>query len=140
MNPLLISPLLDIGKAIIAKVWPDPVQQAEAQLKLAQLQQNGELAELNAQVQLMLAQTNINAIEAAQPSNFRGGWRPFIGWVCGVGLAYQFVVRPVTNGLLIAYGHTPVMPALETDTLMALVTGMLGFGGMRTAERLKGKA
>lgn len=139
MNPLLMSTLMDFGKAIIAKVWPDPVQQAEAQLKLAQLQQNGELAELNAQVQLMLAQIDINKLDA-QGNRFQRGWRPFIGWVCGVGLAYQFVVRPIANGLLIANGHAPVMPALETDTLMALVTGMLGFGGMRTLERMKGKA
>lgn len=140
MNPLLIGPLLEIGKSIISKVWPDPTAQAEAQLKLLQLQQAGEFKELEANLQLMLAQTDINKAEAQSASNFRGGWRPFIGWVCGLGLGYQFLIRPLANGVFTYYGHGTPMPDLDTSTLMALVTGMLGFGGLRTFEKSKGMA
>lgn len=140
MNPLLIGPLLEIGKSIISKVWPDPTAQAEAQLKLLQLQQAGEFKELEANLQLMLAQTDINKAEAQSASNFRGGWRPFIGWVCGFGLAYQFLIRPLANGVFAYLGHGMPMPDLDTSTLMALITGMLGFGGLRTFEKSKGMA
>jgi hypothetical protein len=140
MNPLLIGPLLEIGKSIIDKVWPDPTAQAEAQLRLLQLQQAGDFKELETNLQLMLAQTNINKAEAESSSNFRGGWRPFIGWVCGLGLAYQFLIRPLSNGVFSYLGHGTPMPDLDTSTLMALITGMLGFGGLRTFEKTKGMA
>ena len=140
MNPLLIGPLLEIGKSIINKVWPDPSAQAQAQLKLLQLQQAGEFKELEANLQLMLAQTDINQAEAQSASNFRGGWRPFIGWVCGLGLAYQFLFRPLAHGVVAFLGHGMPMPDLDTSTLLALVTGMLGFGGLRSFEKSKGIA
>jgi len=139
MNPLLITPILEIGKSIIAKVWPDPTAAAEAQLKLLQLQQAGEFKELESNVQVMLAQIEVNKAEAQSLDGFRAGWRPFIGWVCGLGLAYQFLLRPLANGTLLATGYGAPMPELDTSTLMALVTGILGFGGLRTFEKVAGK-
>lgn len=140
MNPLLIGPLLEVGRSIINKIWPDPAQQAEAQMKLLQLQQQGEFKELEANLQLMIAQIEVNKAEAQSASTFRGGWRPFIGWVCGLGLGYQFLIRPLANGAFTYFGHGSPMPDLDTSTLMALVTGMLGFGGLRTFEKFKGMA
>jgi hypothetical protein len=58
--------------------------------------------------------------------------------VCGLGLAYQFVVRPLGNGLLAWRGQGMPLPELDVGTLMALVTGMLGFGGLRTYEKQRG--
>lgn len=138
MNPLLVGPLLEVGKSIISKIWPDPTAQAEAQLKLLQLQQAGEFKDLEANLQLMLAQADINKAEAQSQSNFRGGWRPFVGWVCGTGLSYQFVIRPLSNGVFMYFGHGAPMPDLDTSTLMALLTGMLGFGTLRTFEKSRG--
>lgn len=138
MNPLFAAPLLEIGRTLIGKLWPDPQAQTQAHIKLLQLQQEGELQELERQMQLMLAQTDINREEARSGSNFRGGWRPFIGWVCGMGLAYQFVVRPLGNGVLAWRGQGMPLPELDSGTLMALVTGMLGFGGLRTYEKQRG--
>ncbi|ADJ61756.1 hypothetical protein G5B88_01140 [Herbaspirillum seropedicae] len=138
MSALLAAPLLELGRTLIGKLWPDPQAQADAQFRLLQLQQAGEFKELERQLQLMLAQSDVNREDARSGSNFRGGWRPFIGWVCGLGLAYQFLLRPLANGVLAVRGHGMPMPELDTNTLMALVTGMLGFGGLRTFEKQRG--
>ncbi len=131
--------VLDIGKQIINRLWPDPAQQAEAQLKLLQLQQAGDFKEVDAALQLALAQANINNTEAQSASFFRGGWRPFIGWVCGTGLAYQLLLRPLLQAALDACGMKGVtMIPLEMETLTTLLFGMLGLGAMRTFEKSKG--
>ena len=71
-----ISAVLDIGGKLIDRLWPDPLQAANAKLELLKMQQNGDLAQ-------MVAQTDINKVEAASSSLFIAGWRPFIGWGCG---------------------------------------------------------
>lgn len=139
MNPLLLSSLLEIGKNIIGKVWPDPVQQAEAQLRFAQMQQTGELKGLEADLQLALAQVDLNKAEA-QGNWFQRGWRPNIGWVCGIGLGYQIIFRPIANGLLVVNHYPPAFPEIDINTLMTLIPVLLGVAGMRTLERVKGKA
>ena len=139
MTPLIL-PILEIGKTLISKMWPDPAQQAEAQFKLLQLQQNGELKQLEADVQVALAQIGVNAEDAKSGSLFRGGWRPSIGWGCSSGIWYQFLIRPILNGAFVAFGHSAPLPELDTSTLMALVTGLLGLGGLRTVEKLRGQS
>jgi len=86
--------------------------------------------------QLLEIQTRINEIEAKHRTVFVAGWRPFIGWVCGVALAYNFVVRDL---LIWALNPDPVPPALQMEHLMTVLLGMLGLGGMRTYEKLKDK-
>ena len=86
MIPLDI--ILGLGSKLIDSVFPDPAKKAEAQLKLLELQQNGELAQ-------MQAQTAINVEEAKSASVFIAGWRPFVGWVCGMAFAINFVVGPM---------------------------------------------
>lgn len=136
MWPMLI-PLLG---NLLDKVIPDPAQAAEAKLKALQLAQNGELAQLDADTKLALAQIDVNKAEATTDM-FRGGWRPAVGWVCVVGLAYQFVVRPLLPWALTVFGKAvPPLPAIDNDTLMLLLTGMLGLGGLRTVEKVKGAA
>lgn len=139
MNPLLLGPLLDIGKSIIGKVWPDPEQQAQAQMRLLQLQQTGELAELDAQLKLALAQTDINKADAQSGHFMQRNWRPFIGWVGGVALAYQFLLQPLLVWLSLCMGW-PSPPTLASDMLFSLVTQLLGLGAMRTLEKIKGAA
>lgn len=137
MNPLLISSIFEIGKSIINKVWPDPAQQAQAQMELLKLQQTGELAQLAADLQLSLAQAEINKAEAQSVDFWRGGWRPYIGWVCGTGLAYQFVLRPLLQMCLDLASYNVLLVSLEMETLMTLLFGMLGLGAMRTFEKTK---
>lgn len=89
---------------------------------------------------VMLAQTEINAAEAQHKSIFVAGWRPFIGWVCGVGIAWSMVVQPVAQWAMIAWGDGTELPTIDTSYLMELVTAMLGMSGLRTFEKMRGVA
>ena len=89
---------------------------------------------------VMLAQTEINKAEAAHKSIFVAGWRPFIGWVCGVGIAWSMVVQTVAQWAMIAWGDGTELPTIDTSYLMELVTAMLGMSGLRTFEKMKGVA
>jgi len=82
----------------------------------------------------------INKVEAAHGSLFVSGWRPFIGWVCGVALAFQYLVRPFWIwASAVWWPSCPVPPTLD-GMLWELVLGMLGIGGLRTIEKWKGVA
>jgi hypothetical protein len=129
-----VTAVLDIGGKLIDKFFPDPAQKQAAQLQLFQLQQSGELAVMANDTALAKQQNDINAIEAASPSLFVSGWRPFIGWTCGLGLAYQFLVYPILVAVV------PKIVQLDMGTLLTLLGGMLGLGVLRTQEKLKGVA
>lgn len=86
--------------------------------------------------ELISIQTKINEIEAQHRTVFVAGWRPFIGWVCGVALAYNFVIRDL---FVWALQPETVPPALQMEQLMTVLLGMLGLGGLRTYEKLKDK-
>ena len=131
LDPL--SALLDIGGKVIDRVWPDPEKAAAAKLELFKMQQSGELA-------AMAGQLDINKTEAANPSVFVSGWRPFIGWVCGSGFAIQFVIGPMAEWGSAVYGHPVKFPQMDMSTMMPLLLGMLGLGAMRTAEKMQGVA
>jgi len=83
-------------------------------------------------------QSATNTAEAASPNIFVAGWRPFIGWVCGSGLACQFVVGPFVTWIAALLGRPVVFPTLDMGTLLTLLLGMLGLGGMRTYEKVNG--
>ena len=132
--------LIPIIGNLLDKFIPDPAAQAEAKLKMMDMAQKGELAALDADMRLALAQTDINKAEATTDV-FRGGWRPACGWVCAFGLAYTFLLRPLLPWVVEAFGvKVPALPAIDAEALMALLFGMLGLGGLRTYERVKGKA
>lgn len=120
--------LISLASKVFDKVFPDPSKAAEAKLELYKLQQSGELA-------AMLAQTETNKVEAGNSSVFVAGWRPFIGWVCGFALMYQYLVRPIILG----FYPELIFPGLD-DNLWQLLLGMLGLGGLRTFEKTKGVA
>lgn len=82
-----------------------------------------------------LAQAEINKIEAQHRTIFVAGWRPFIGWVCGVGLAYTFLLNPLLQWLTGSTG-----PQLQTDVLSTLTISLLGLGGLRTVEKITGRS
>jgi len=128
-----ISAALDLGNTIINKIFPDPAQASAAKLELLKLQQSGELA-------IMTSQTDINKQEASSSSVFVSGWRPAIGWVCALALAYQYLVRPLGGTIASLLGFTiPPLPGLD-DNLWQLMMGMLGMGGLRTFEKIQGVA
>lgn len=132
MAPGLLA-AIGIGEKLIERLWPDPAKAAEAKLELFKLEQSGELAQIMGQIE-------INKAEATNASVFVSGWRPFIGWVCGAALVYQYLIRPVVSWAVIAAGHPlPAMPGLD-DNLWELLLGMLGLGGLRTLEKVKNVA
>jgi len=128
-----VSALFEIGGKVLDRVLPDPVQQAAAKLELMKLQQNGELTQIAGQME-------INKVEAASSSIFVSGWRPAIGWICGAGFAVQFVIGPLAEWGSSLAGHPVKFPTMDTGTMMPLLLGMLGLGGLRTAEKLQDKA
>ena len=108
----------------------------------AQLQHDIDLTELQGQIQVVLAQIQVNAVEAANKSVFVAGWRPGIGWVCGFGLAYSYILQPFLTFALVAFhiNFDPhLLPVINTSELLVLVGGLLGLGGMRTYEKVQGK-
>jgi hypothetical protein len=138
MNPLLLGGLFDLAGKVFDKIFPDPQQAAQAKLELFKLQQNGELKVLEAETALATGQMEINKVEAASDSFFKSGWRPAVGWICVFGLFYQFVFLPFATFFLALYEVRAVMPAMDLNTLMTLLFGLLGLGGYRTIEKLKG--
>jgi len=137
-----LSAAFDLGKTAIEKIWPDPTKRAAELRKLEELRQNGDLAHLNAHVQLMVGQLEVNKAEAGHKSLFVAGWRPWIGWVGGMALAYQFVLYPLlmwvwvilrAKGVITADIDVP--PVLDTGALFSIVTAMLGVGAMRSHDK-----
>jgi hypothetical protein len=127
-----------VGK-VLEQVLPDPKAAADAKLRLMELAQRGELAALTAETDLAKGQLAVNQAEAQSSDFWRGGWRPAVGWTCCGGLAYTFIAAPLLPWLAGVCGATvPPLPTLDMEALMALLFGMLGLGGMRTAERIKG--
>ena len=133
-----LTAALDVGKSLIEKIWPDPVKQSQEIRKLEELHQKGDLAVLNAEVQLLLGQINVNAAEANHKSIFVAGWRPFVGWVCGFGLLYASVIEPLMRFIATVNDYTGTFPVLDTTITMQVLLGMLGLGLMRTKEKEKG--
>ena len=129
---------LGIGSIIegVGKIADDLHTSKEEELKLA-------LQEKTIDAELMKGQMEVNKAEAQHKSIFVAGWRPFIGWVGGIALAYQFVLYPLllwilailkTNGI-----DVTAPPVFDSGPLFAIVTGMLGIGGMRSFDKIRNK-
>lgn len=125
--------IFDAVTPVINKVLdfiPDPKQKLEAQMQLM-----NSLQAWDAQ------QTQINAIEAANQNLFVSGWRPFIGWVCGAAFAYKFILQPFLVFALIAFGSEfdyRTLPTLDWSEMSTVLIGLLGLGGLRSFEKIKG--
>ena len=131
--------LIPAVSGILDKILPDPQQAADAKIKVLEMAQRGELAVLDAEVKLAMGQLEVNKVEAGTDL-FRGGWRPATGWACVFGLVYQFLLQPILPWAVALFGVTvPPLPAIDNETLMVLLTGMLGLGGMRSFEKIRGK-
>lgn len=129
MNPLLLAPLLELGKGLIDRLLPDPAAKAAAELELLKMTQDGDLKQI-------LGQLEINAREAQNTSLFVAGWRPFFGWIGGLGFGYVVLVQPLLAWLAQSRGW-PQPPTLNSDLLWVVVTGLLGLGTLRSVEKTK---
>ena len=86
------------------------------------------------------AQIEVNKIESGSSSLFKSGWRPFVGWTCGVALCYHFVLQPFLTFVLFSIGKPMELPIFDMTTLTTVLMGMLGLGGLRTYEKVKKSA
>ena len=135
-----MSIILDIIPAIstlLDRIIPDPAARERAKLELIKSERLQDLEELKAALIADQAQTDINKVEAASPDRFVAGWRPFIGWVCGVAFAYHFVVQPLLAFILSNTTGNVVLPQFDMEALSTVLMGMLGLGGLRTLEKIK---
>jgi hypothetical protein len=128
----LIASLIGPVSGILDKVIPDSDMKAKLAHEIATMSDN------HAQ-QALLAQLEINKAEAASGSLFKGGWRPAVGWVCALAFAYHYLLQPLLVFILTASGvDLPELPVFDMSTLLTVLGGLLGIGGLRSYEKTKG--
>ena len=85
-----------------------------------------------------LAQIEVNKAEAAHKSIFVAGWRPSVGWVCSLAMLYHFILAPMIQFGFALGGIEQELPEFDFSQLSTVLMGMLGLGGLRTFEKMKG--
>ena len=113
-----------LAETVINKLFPDKSEQERQQLAMAMTVIQGQL--------------DTNKAEAGSPNMFVAGWRPFVGWICGTGFGVQFVIGPLCEWGASMAGHPVKFPQMDLGTMMPLLLGMLGLGGMRSFEKVQG--
>ena len=127
----IISSLIGPVTGILDKFIEDKDQKAQLAHEIA------TMSDTHAQ-QALLAQLEINKAEAASGSLFKGGWRPAVGWICAIAFGYHFVLQPLLVFVLTASGvDLPDLPEFDMSTLLTVLGGMLGIGGLRSYEKTK---
>ena len=117
-----------IGK-VIDRIFPDKAAAADVKLKLFELQQSSDLADLDAETKILLGQIAVNEKEAQSSNWWVAGWRPFVGWISALSVAWNFIIYPTVTWFGVD------SPPLESGELMVLLLGMLGIGGMRSLDK-----
>jgi len=125
LDPL--TAVSDLATSVINKIWPDKTEAEKQQLAAA--------------VTLVQGQLEINKVEAASPNIFVAGWRPFIGWVCGTACAWNWVGLSIAKFIaLVFFDKMIALSPADISEMMPVLLGLLGLGGLRTFEKLKGVA
>jgi hypothetical protein len=127
----LLPSLLPVVGDVLDRFFPNKEEKERAEREIA-----AKLTEHLAKIDL--AQLEVNKAEAASRNIFVAGWRPFVGWTCGMALAYTYVVQPILVFGLAHYGYWVDLPPLDMSTMMPVLLGMLGLGGLRSFEKYKG--
>lgn len=131
--------LIPAVSELLDRIIPDPQARERAKLELARSENASALQLITLAVQADTAQTRINETEAQHARLFISGWRPFIGWVCGVAFAYHFVLQPLLAFAIANAGGEVRLPAFAMDELSTVLMGLLGLGGLRTLEKISRK-
>lgn len=130
----ILGDIIDAVSGLAGKAIVDKDKKNEILFKLEELKDKGD----ERFHQELMAQVEVNKVEAASGSLFVAGWRPFIGWVGGTGLAWSFIVGPAVEYVARFRGFTGTLPEFNFEQLITIVLAMLGIGGMRTFEKYKG--
>lgn len=129
-----VGAVATLADSAVKRIWPDAT--AIEQKKLDLLNQ-----ELQSQFLGLLAQIEVNKIEAQSASILVSGWRPFVGWVCGVALAYAALIEPILRFVAtVVFKYTGAFPVIDTDITLQVLLGLLGLGAMRSFEKKAGIA
>jgi len=121
-----VGAVADLAGTVINKIWPDKSEQEKQQLAAA--------------VMVIQGQLEANKAEAANPSVFVSGWRPFIGWICGLACAWNWIGLKIALFIAAYSGHALNLAPADLTEMMPLLMGMLGLGGLRTIEKIQGVA
>ena len=124
MLDLLVGPV----SALLSRVIPDKSERDRLAHEIS------TMAEVQAHQQIM-AQIEVNKTEAAHKSLYVAGWRPFIGWSCGIAMAFNYIGVPVIETGSVLYGTPLSIDPLDLEVMMPVLLGMLGLGGMRSYEK-----
>jgi len=117
-----IGAVSDLASTVIGKIWPDKTEAEKQQLAAA--------------VMVVQGQLDINKVEAASPSVFVSGWRPFIGWVCGSACAWNWIGLPVVKVIAVTLDHPLNLSPADLSEMMPILFGLLGLGTLRTIEKI----
>ena len=121
-----VGAVADFATTVVNKIWPDKSEQEKQQIAAA--------------VMVVQGQIDINKEEAKSPSVFVSGWRPFIGWVCGMACAWNWIGLKIALFIAAYFGHVLNMQPADISEMMPVLLGMLGLGGFRTIEKMNGVA
>ena len=121
-----LGAISDLASTVINKIWPDKSEAEKQQLAAA--------------VMIVQGQLDINKVEAANPSVFVSGWRPFIGWVCGSACAWNWIGLPIAKMGLTLLGHPLDLAQANLTEMLPVLFGMLGLGTLRTVEKINNVA
>jgi hypothetical protein len=121
-----LGSVADLAKLVVGKVWPDKTAQEQAEAAAALVAMQGQL--------------DANKAEAASPDLFVSGWRPFVGWVCGLACAWNWIGLPVGKAILAACGQEMSIAPANLTEILPLLLGLLGMGSLRTYEKTQGVA
>ena len=119
-----LGAVTELASTVINKIWPDKSEAEREQLAAA--------------VMVVQGQLDINKVEAASPSVFVSGWRPFIGWVCGVACAWNWIGLKIALFIAAYLGHPLDIRPADVSEMMPVLLGMLGLSGFRTVEKIRG--
>lgn len=125
----LLGPVIDKLVGLI----PDPAAAARAKAEAVQMM-------MDAAAKADAAQMEVNKVEAGSASLFIAGWRPFVGWVCAAGCAWNWIGLPVGVFIAAAIGHKLDLRPADLSEMLPLLLGLLGMGGLRTFEKVQGVA
>jgi len=127
----LLPSLLPVVGDVLDRFFPNKEEKERAQREI-----EAKLTEHLAQIDL--AQLEVNKQEASHRSVFIAGWRPFVGWTCGLALFYTYLAQPIAMFILAQTGDLVQLPHVDLSMMMPVLLGMLGLGGLRSFEKYKG--
>lgn len=140
MGPALAALIPVVGN-LLDRIFPDPAAAAEAKVKVMEMAQRGDLAQLEADVKLATGQMEINKVEAASSDPFTSRARPFIMWVCGFALLYASILEPMIRFVaMVGFKYSGAFPSIDSEITLQLLFALLGLGAYRSIEKVKGVA